>query len=50
MRFAFLVAWSHLKGRRRTAGVSAIGLVSVVGVYLIISKNLLIIDLKISNF
>ncbi len=32
MRFAFLVAWSHLKGRRRTAGVSAIGLVSVVGV------------------
>ena len=32
MRFAFLVAWSHLKGRRRTAGVSAIGLVSVIGV------------------
>jgi lipoprotein-releasing system permease protein len=32
MHFAFLVAWSHLKGRRRTAGVSAIGLVSVIGV------------------
>ena len=32
MRFAFLVAWSHLKGRRRTTGVSAIGLVSVIGV------------------
>ena len=32
MRFAFLVAWSHLKGRRHTAGVSAIGLVSVIGV------------------
>jgi len=32
MRFALLVAWSHLKGRRHTAGVSAIGLVSVIGV------------------
>ena len=32
MRFAFLVAWSHLKGRSRTTGVSAIGLVSVIGV------------------
>jgi lipoprotein-releasing system permease protein len=32
MRFALLVALSHLKGRRHTAGVSAIGLVSVIGV------------------
>jgi lipoprotein-releasing system permease protein len=32
MRFAFLIAWSHLKGRRQSAGVSAIGLVSVLGV------------------
>jgi len=32
MRFALQIAWSHLKGRRRTAGVSAIGLVSIVGV------------------
>jgi lipoprotein-releasing system permease protein len=31
MRFAFMVALSHLRGRR-TAGVSAISLVSVVGV------------------
>jgi lipoprotein-releasing system permease protein len=31
MRFAFMVAISHLRGRR-TAGVSAISLVSVVGV------------------
>ena len=32
MRFALLVALSHLRGRRHTAGVSAIGLVSVIGV------------------
>lgn len=32
MRFALQIAWSHLKGRRRTAGVSAIGLVAVIGV------------------
>ena len=32
MRFALQIAWSHLKGRRRTAGVSAIGMVSVIGV------------------
>ena len=31
MRFALQIAWSHLKGRR-TAGVSAIGLVAVIGV------------------
>lgn len=32
MRFALQIAWSHLKGRRRTVGVSAIGLVAVIGV------------------
>jgi len=32
MRFSLLVALSHLKGRRRTAGVSAIGMVSIIGV------------------
>ena len=32
MRFSLLVALSHLKGRRRTAGVSAIGTVSIIGV------------------
>ena len=32
MRFALQIAWSHLKGRRHTAGVSAIGLVSIIGV------------------
>lgn len=32
MRFALQIAWSHLKGRRRTVGVSAIGLVAVLGV------------------
>ena len=32
MRFALQIAWSHLKGRRRTTGVSAIGLVAVIGV------------------
>jgi len=32
MRFSLLVALSHLRGRRRTAGVSAIGTVSIIGV------------------
>ena len=41
MRFALLVALSHLKGRRHTVGVSAIGLVSIIGVSISMIRSLI---------